>query len=130
MKYAALGLALALLPITASAKQTLGVLHHGSDVIEFVLNGSNVTIEQAEAGGTRNDISVRIRDMGCTSVGANHTMTMKARGLKMRPDETSKNNFFIYNFQKGGSRSWVYNRNEDLDALALAEKLNRLAHCK
>ena len=57
-------------------------------------------------------------------------MTMKARGLTMRPDEVSKNNVVTYNFQKTGSRTWVFNRNEDLAALALASKLNRLAHCK
>ena len=130
MKYLIFGLILALVPLTASAKQMLGVLHHGSDVVEFVLAGSTVIVEQAEAGGTRDDISVQVRDMGCTGVGTNHTMTMKARGLKMRPDQVSKNNFFTYNFQKSGSRTWVFNKNEDLAALALAAKLNHLAHCK
>ena len=64
MRYLAAIIGLLLVPTAASAKQTLGVLHHGADVTEFVLNGSSVTIEQAETGGTRNDISVKTRDMG------------------------------------------------------------------
>lgn len=130
MRYLAATLALLLLPTTVSAKQMLGVLHHGADVIEFVLAGSTVIVEQAEPGGTRDDISVEVRDMGCTGVGTNHTMTMKARGLKMRPDEVSKNDIYSFNFQKSGSRTWVFDRTEDGTAFALAAKLNRLAHCK
>jgi hypothetical protein len=57
-------------------------------------------------------------------------MTLKAHGLKMRPDEVSKNNIVNFNFQKSGSRTWVFNRTEDLTAFALAAKLNRLARCK
>src|SRR5437868_938428 len=124
---AILAVMLLLSPGTATAKDMLGVLHHGADVIEFVLAGSTVIIEQAEASGTRDDITIKVSDMGCTGVGTNHTMTLKARGLKMRPDEVSKHNIVNFNFQKTGSRTWVFNRNEDLAALALAAKLNRLA---
>lgn len=130
MRYLAATFALLLPPATASAKQTLGVLHHGADVIEFVLTGSTVIVEQAEASGTRDDISVAVRDMGCTGVGANHSMTMRARGPKMRRDEVSKNNIFNFNFQKSGSRTWVFNPTEDAAAFELAARLNRLAHCK
>ena len=36
MRYIPLACALALLPLPASAKDMLGVLHHGSSVVEFV----------------------------------------------------------------------------------------------
>jgi hypothetical protein len=130
MRFVAVTLALLLLPITASAKVMLGTLHHGSSVIDFVLAGSDVIVEEREAGGTRDDISVQVRDMGCTGVGTNHTITMQAKGLKMRRDQVSKGDVVLVNFQKSGSRTWVFDRTEDGAAFALAAKLNRLAHCK
>jgi hypothetical protein len=126
----AVTLALLLLPITASAKQTLGVSHHGADVIVFILSGSTVIVSQQEANGTRDDIQVAIRDIGCSGVGTDHTLTMRARGLKMRRDQVSKGDVVLVNFQKSGSRTWVFDRTEDGAAFALAAKLNRLAHCK
>lgn len=125
----ALGIALLLLPITGLAKQMLGTLHHGADVVEFVLSGNTVIVEQQEAAGTRDDIQVPIKDLGCSSVGVN-TMTMRAKGLKMRRDQVSKSDIITYNFQKSGSRTWVFNKTEEVNAIALAAKLNRLAHCK
>ena len=105
MRYTILVCALALLPITASAKVMLGTLHHGSSVIEFVLAGSDVIVEEREAGGTRDDLTVHVRDMGCTGVGTNHTITMQAKGLKMRRDQVSKGDVILANFQKSGSRT-------------------------
>ncbi len=130
MRYVLLVCALALLPVTASAKQMLGVLHHGADVITFILAGSTVIVDQQEASGTRDDVQVAIRDIGCTGVGTNHTITMQAKGLKMRRDQVSKGDVVLVNFQKSGSRTWVFDRTEDGAAFALAAKLNRLAHCK
>jgi hypothetical protein len=130
MRYFVLASVLALLPLAASAKQMLGVLHHGSSVVLFVLAGATVVIEEQEAGGTRDDITVQVRDMGCTGVGTNHTMTMRAKGLKMRRDQVAANDAVVFNFQKSGARTWVFNRDEDATAFALAAKFNRLAHCK
>jgi hypothetical protein len=130
MRYILLAGALALLPLAASAKTMLGVLHHGSSVVEFVLNGSSVLIEEQEAGGTRDDTVVQVKDMGCTGVGTNHTITMQAKGLKMRRDQVAKGDVILFGTQKSGSRTWVFNRDEDATAFALAAKLNRLAHCK
>lgn len=108
----------------------LGTLHHGSSAIEFVLAGSDVIVEEQEAGGTRDDVSVAVCDISCTGVGTNHTIAMQAKGLKMRRDQVSKNDIYNFNFQKSGSRTWVFDRTEDAAAFALAAKLNRLAHCK
>jgi hypothetical protein len=130
MRYTAIILALLLLPVAALAKQMLGVLHHGSSVVLFVLAGATVVIEEQEAAGTRDDITVQVRDMGCTGVGTNHTMTMRAKGLKMRRDQVAANDAVVFNFQKSGTRTWVFNRDEDATAFTLAAKLNRLAHCR
>jgi hypothetical protein len=130
MRYVLLACALALLPLAASAKTMLGVLHHGSSVVNFVLAGNTVIIEEQEAGGTRDDTVVQVKDMGCTGVGTDHTITMQAKGLKMRRDEVSKSDVYVFSTQKSGARTWVFNRDEDADAFALAAKLNRLAHCK
>ena len=130
MRYIMLAGALALLPLTASAKTTLGTLHHGSSVVIFVLNGNTVLISEQEAGGTRDDTVVQVKDMSCTGVGTNHTITMQAKGLKMRRDQVSRGDLLLIGTQKAGARTWVFNRDEDAAAFALAAKLNRLAHCK
>lgn len=130
MRYLTLACALALLPLTATAKTTLGTLHHGSSVAIFVLNGNTVVISEQEAGGTRDDTVVPAKDMGCTSVGTNHTITMRAKGLKMRRDQVSKGDIILIGTQKSGARTWVFNRDEDATAFALAAKLNRLARCR
>ena len=121
---------LALLPMTAAASTPLGTLHHGAAVIIYTLAGNTVVIEEKEAGGTRDDLQVPVKDMGCTGVGTNHTITLKAKGLKMRRDQVAKGDVVYFNFQKSGARTWVFNRDEDGLAFALAAKLNRLAHCK
>ena len=125
-----LAIAAASLPIAASGKTLLGTLHNGSSVIVFNLAGNTIIIEEREAVGTRDDLQVPLTDMGCTGVGTNHTITMKAKGLKMRRDQIARGDVIYYNFQKSGSRTWVFNRTEDAAAFALAAKLNRLAHCK
>jgi hypothetical protein len=130
MRYLTFVCALALLPLAASAKETLGVLHHGSSVVMFVLNGNTVLIEEQEAGGTRDDTVVQVKDLRCTGVGTDHTMTTQAKGLKMRRDQVAKGDVVMVSTQKSGARTWVFNRNEDAAAFALAAKLNRLAHCK
>jgi hypothetical protein len=130
MRYIPLACALALLPLAASAKTMLGTLHHGSSVVNFVLAGNTVVIEEQEAGGTRDDTTVQVRDMGCTGVGTNYTITMQAKGLKMRRDQVSKNDVYVFSTQKSGARTWLFNHDEDGAAFALAAKLNRLAHCK
>ena len=123
-------LALALLPLSASAKQMLGTLHHGATVMVFVLAGDTVVIEEQDASGVRDDLQVKVRDMGCTGVGTNHTMTMQAKGLTMRRNQVEKGDTVLFGTQKKGARSWVFNKDEDALAFALAAKLNRLAHCK
>ena len=130
MRYLTIACALALLPIAASAKTTLGTLHHGSSVVIFVLNGNTVLISEQEAAGTRDDTVVAVKDMGCTGVGTKHTITMQAKGLKMRRDQVARGDLVVVGTQKGGARTWVFNRDEDAAAFALAAKLNRLAHCK
>src|SRR5438045_3078580 len=119
MRYIPLACALALLPLPASAKDMLGVLHHGSSVVEFVLNGNAVLVEEQEAGGTRDDTVVNVKDLGCTGVGTNHTITMQAKGLKMRRDQVSKGDLVVISTQKSGARTWVFNRDEDAAAFAL-----------
>jgi|GEM_PF-6256382 len=54
---AALVLTLVLTPLSASAKQMLGVLRHGSSVVLFVLTGATVVIEEQEAGATRRQLT-------------------------------------------------------------------------
>lgn len=130
MRYLTLACVLALLPLAASAKTMLGVLNHGSSVVEFVLSGNSVVIEEQEAGGTRDDTVVQVKDLGCTGVGTNHTMTMQAKGLKVRRDQVSKGDLYVLSTQKSGARTWLFNRDEDATAFALAAKLNRLARCK
>lgn len=132
MKYVfrLLAAALALIPLSASASTPLGTLHHGATVIVYTLAGNTVVIEEKEAGGTRDDLQVPVKDMGCTGVGTNHTITMKAKGLKMRRDQVASGDIVYFNFQKSGARTWVFNSDEDALAFALAAKLNRLAHCK
>jgi len=130
MRYIPLACALALLPLTASAKETLGTLHHGSSVVMFVLTADGLLIEEQEAAGTRDDTVLKLKDLGCTGVGTDHTMTTQAKGLKMRRDQVSKGDVVMFSTQKSGARTWVFNRDEDAAAFALAAKLNRLAHCK
>jgi hypothetical protein len=130
MRYALLAATLALLPLTVSAKDLLGTLHRGATVIIFNLAGNTVVIEERDAGGARDDLQVPVKDMGCTGVGTDHTLTLKANGLKMRRDQVARGDLVYFNFQKSGSRTWVFNRDEDAAAFALAAKLNRLAHCK
>jgi len=130
MRYILPAVALALLPTTAAASTPLGTLHHGATVIIFNLAGNTVVIEERDAGGTRDDVQVPVKDMGCTGVGTAHTITMKAKGLKMRRDQVAKGDLVYFNFQKSSGRTWVFNRDEDALAFALAAKLNRLAHCK
>lgn len=55
---------------------------------------------------------------------------MQAKGLKMRRDQVSKGDVILFGTQKSGARTWLFNRDEDASAFALAAKLNRLAHCK
>jgi hypothetical protein len=130
MRYLTLAAALALLPVAATAKTMLGTLHHGSSVVIFVLNGNSVLISEQEAGGTRDDTVVAVKDMTCTGVGTNHTITMQAKGLKMRRDQIARSDLVVVGTQEAGARTWVFNRDEDAAAFALAAKLNRLAHCK
>lgn len=131
MRYVcALVAGLALLPLAVSASTPLGTLHHGASVIIFTLAGNTVVVEQREAGGARDDLQVPVANMGCTGVGTNHTITMKAKGFKMPRDQVARGDLLYTNFQKSGSRTWVFNRDEDGPAFALAAKLNRLAHCK
>ncbi len=130
MRYISLACALALLPLAASANTALGTLHHGSSVVMFVSTGAGLLIEEQEAGGTRDDTVVKLKDLGCTGVGTDHTMTTQAKGLKMRRDQVSKGDVLMISTQKSGARTWVFNRDEDAVAFALAAKLNRLAHCK
>lgn len=121
---------LALAPVPAFAKKTLGVLNHGSSVVTFIQAGNTVIVEADDSPGTRDVIQVAIKDLGCTTVGTNHTMTMHAKGLNMRRPEVATRDLVTYNFQKSNGRTWVYDKDADLNALALAERLNRLAHCK
>lgn len=121
---------LSLLPVAAPASTPLGTLHHGATVIIYMLAGNTVVIEQREAGGARDDLQVPVKNLGCTGVGTGHTITMKAKGLKMPREEVARGDLLYTNFQKSGSRTWVFNRDEDGPAFALAAKLNRLAHCK
>ena len=123
-------MAFAVFPAATSAKQMLGTLHHGPSLIEFVLAGEEVVVEEFTPNVPRDDIVVLVKDLGCTGVYFNNTITVRSRGSNMQHDRVFGNDRYVFDSQKLSARTWTIDSNDLASAARLADQLNRIAQCK